>query len=277
VSRAARSSPPRGETEVPYRNASGNGRTRLQRKRADSATPSRATDWLFLATLFCVTFEKLHWNFGSDVALADLLAILFVGSFLADRVRRRDATVPRTVVLLAGFLLAFLLVYLVGFYNLETSEALAQFAKGLAKFVIHFAFLIAAVAYLVARGRRFYWRALGWFMAGVVANGIYGVLQLLVARAGGNLDAQVLSPLTGGASSINIYGAVNGASVFRANALTGDPNHLGIMLIVPLLVLTPVYLRLERGHRWRVPLALTLAFLLAMELATGGRSGTGRH
>jgi O-antigen ligase len=273
VSPAARSSPPRGETEAPYRNASGNGRTRLQRKRADSATPSRASEWLFLATLFCVTFEKLHWNLGSDVALADVLAILFVGAFLTDRVRRREATVPRTAAVLAGFLLAFLLVYLVGFYNLETGEALAQFAKGLAKFVIHFAFLIAAVVYLVARGRRFYWRALGWFMGGVVANGIYGVLQLLVARAGGNLDAQVLSPLTGGASSINIYGAVNGASVFRANALTGDPNHLGIMLIVPLLVLTPVYLRLEREHRWRVPLALTLAFLLAMELATLSRSG----
>ena len=58
----------------------------------------------------------------------------------------------------------------------------------------------------------------------------------------------MLSPITGGASQINVYGAINGASVFRPNALTGDPNHLGIMLIVPLLVLTPLYLRLERGH-----------------------------
>ena len=56
-----------------------------------------------------------------------------------------------------------------------------------------------------------------------------------------------LSPLTGGASQINVYGAINGANVYRPNALTGDPNHLGIMLIVPLLVLTPLYLRLERG------------------------------
>ena len=38
------------------------------------------------------------------------------------------------------------------------------------------------------------------------------------------------------------------------NALTGDPNHLGIMLIVPLLVSTPLYLRLERGHRLRARL-----------------------
>ena len=74
------------------------------------------------------------------------------------------------------------------------------------------------------------------------------MLQLLDARRGGNLDASVLSPITGGASQINVYGAINGASVYRPNAMTGDPNHLGIMLIVPLLVLTPLYLRLERGH-----------------------------
>ena len=61
----------------------------------------------------------------------------------------------------------------------------------------------------------------------------------------------MLSPITGGASSINIYGAVEGKSVYRPNALTGDPNHLGIMLVVPLLALLPVYLRLPRGHRLR--------------------------
>ena len=65
-------------------------------------------------------------------------------------------------------------------------------------------------------------------------------LQLGVAQTtGGNLDATVLSPITGGASQINIYGAVEGASVYRPNALTGDPNHLAIELLVPLLVLLP--------------------------------------
>jgi O-antigen ligase len=42
---------------------------------------------------------------------------------------------------------------------------------------------------------------------------------------------------------------------------------------VPLLALTPVYLRLERGHRWKRPLAVLLAFLLFVELATLSRSG----
>jgi hypothetical protein len=212
----------------------------------------------------------VHWEIGVSLALADVLAAVFVGAFLAER---RGGPVPRAVAVVLGFFLAFLLVYLIGFFSLETGDALAQFLKGMVKFVLHFAFLAAGVAHLVRRGRGFYLRALGWFAAGVALNAFYGVCQLLVARTGGNLDAQVLAPLTGGASSINIYGAVNGQSVFRPNALTGDPNHLGIMLIVPLLVLTPVYLRLARTHRLRLPLALMLAFLLLMELATLSRSG----
>ena len=111
-------------------------------------------------------------------------------------------------------------------------------------------------------------------MGGFVANAVYGIVQLGTAEVLGiNLDQSLLSPITGGASQINIYGAIEGESVFRPNALTGDPNHLGIELVIPLLVLTPIYLRLERGHRLRVPLALVLAFLLLVELATLSRSG----
>jgi O-antigen ligase len=99
------------------------------------------------------------------------------------------------------------------------------------------------------------------------------VLQLRAARAGVNLDHAVLAPLTGGASSINVYGAVNGTSVYRPNALTGDPNHLAIMLDVPILVLAPIYLRLERGHPLKVPLGILLPFLLLVEVATLSRSG----
>ena len=117
------------------------------------------------------------------------------------------------------------------------------------KFVIHFAFLVAAIGYLVQRGERFFWRALGWFTVGFVANAVYGILQLGSQVAGHSLDNLVLNPLTGGAAKINIYGAINGQNIYRVNALTGDPNHLGVMLIVPLLALTPVYLRLPRRHR----------------------------
>jgi O-antigen ligase len=235
--------------------------------RAIGAT--RVADALFLATFFCLTFEKVHWNVAGTVGIADVSTILFLAAFaLTGRGRS-----PRTTAILAAFLAAFLALYLLGFFNIQTRQALDQYTKGLVKFGLHFVFLACAVTYLARRGLGFYWRTVGWFTAGLLANAVYGVLQLLAARAGHNLDHAVLSPLTGGASSINIYGSVNGASVYRPNALTGDPNHLGIMLDVPLLALTPLYLRLGRGHRLRWPLGLTLAFMLLVELATLSRSG----
>jgi O-antigen ligase len=232
-------------------------------------TRLHAADVFLLASFFCVTFEKVRWNVAGSLSIADVLTILFLVAFALTSL----GPMPRTSAIVLAFFAALLIVYLLGFFNLETQQALDQFVKGMVKFVIHFLFLAAAVAYLARRGERFYWRALGWFGAGLVANCAYGALQLLAARAGTNLDHAVLSPLTGGASSINIYGSVNGASVYRPNALTGDPNHLAVMLDVPLLALTPLYLRLERGHRLRWPLGLALAFMLLMLLSTLSRSG----
>ena len=230
----------------------------------------RVTSFFFLASLFCVTFEKIHWNFAGTVSLADVLAILFLISFVVTTTR---FVVPRTTVILLGFFAAFLLVFLIGYFNLTDSDSLQQWAKGLTKWVIHFAFLAAAVVWISRRGQRYFWRSLGWFCGGIVVNGIYGVLQLVDARRGGNLDATVLSPLTGGASQINVYGAIEGAKVYRPNAMTGDPNHLGIMLIVPLLILAPLYLRMERGNPWRKWLMAAIGFLLFVEAATLSRSG----
>ena len=230
---------------------------------------TRLTSFFLLATFFCVTFEKVHWNVAGTLEIADVTTILFLLSFaLTNRGR-----LPRTAAILLGFFAAFLIVYLLGYFNLETKQGLDQFTKGMIKYALHFLFLAAAVTYLVRRGQRYYWRVLGWFGAGLVANCVYGVLQLLSARAGHNLDSTVLSPLTGGASAINIYGAVSGVNVFRPNALTGDPNHLGVMLNVPLLALTPVYLRLERGHRLKWPLGIALAFMLLVLVLTLSRSG----
>jgi hypothetical protein len=230
------------------------------------------TAFLFLATVFCVTFEKLHWELAGTVSLADVLTILFLFSFAADRVATGNWSVGRTAAVVLVFGGAFLAVYLVGFFNLETTQALSQFGKGLVKFGLHFGFLAAGVAYLLRRSRAFYWRALAAFVGGMAANAAYGIVQLVLARGGVNLDELVLSPLTRGASRINVYGAVEGVSVYRPDALTGDPNHLGIMLLVPLLALAPVYFRLEPGHRLRIPLAALLAFLLLVLIATLSRS-----
>jgi O-antigen ligase len=230
----------------------------------------KATGTLFLATLFCVTWEKVHWNVAGAVGIADVFTILFLVAFALEWGR---PLFPRTTVSVLAIFGLLLAIYLVGFFNIETKQSLDQWGKGMVKFVLHFFFLAAGVAYLAHRSSVFYWKSVAALTGGILVNGVYGVLQLLAARAGTNLDHLVLAPLTGGASSINIYGAIGGTPIYRANALTGDPNHLGVMLCVPLLMLLPVYLRLERGHRLRVPLALVLAFLFLVLLSTLSRSG----
>ena len=234
--------------------------------------PTRLLDALFLATAFSITFEKVHWNVAGMVTLADVLTIAFLGAFAAGAVKG-ERRIPRTSAIVLAFLGALLIVYGFGFYNLDTKQALDQFGKGLVKFLLHFLFLAAGLTYLAERTERFYWRALAAFSLGMAVNGAYGILQLVAARADVNLDEVVLSPLTGGASAINLYGAVEGTPIYRVNALTGDPNHLGVMLVVPLLVLTPLYLRLERAHRLKVPVGVLLAGLLLVQLATLSRSG----
>jgi hypothetical protein len=235
----------------------------------------RTVDVLLFASIFTVTFAKVRWAAGSaDVNVSDVTAGLFVLAFALSRAGR-NLRAPRTAAVLVAFLALFLLVYLAGFFDLTTTEDRDLFVKGIVKFAIHFAFLVCAVWHLAGRSERCYWRALGWFVAGLVLNGAYGLVQLAVAEtSGGNLDRAVLSAIgsyqRGG---INVYGAVGGSNVYRTNALTLDPNHLGIMLVVPLCVLLPLYLRLERGHRLRTPLALCLAFLAVVEIATLSRSG----
>jgi O-antigen ligase len=235
---------------------------------------SPVVDALFFATVFTVTFAKLQWEVAGTLSLSDVLTAVFLVVYALTRLGTGDRRLAWGAAAAGLFFLGFLTVYLIGFYNLETEQELAQWAKGMVKFLLHFLFLVVGIAYLARRHERFYWATFATFMGGFVANAAYGIVQLGTAEILGiNLDQSLLSPITGGASQINIYGAIEGASVFRPNALTGDPNHLGIELVIPLLVLTPLYLRLERGHRLKWSLAGVLAFLLLVELATLSRSG----
>jgi O-antigen ligase len=229
---------------------------------------------LFFATVLTVTFAKVQWEVAGTLSLSDVLTAVFLLLYLLGRLDGLDARLVRCGAVALLFFLAFGVVYMLGFFNLETGQALAQWAKGMVKFVLHFLFLVAGISLVARRGERFFWWTLAAFCGGMALNAAYGVVQLAVAElTGGNLDAAILSPLTGGASQINVFGAVEGEDVYRPNALTGDPNHLGIELVIPLLVLLPLYLRLEKGSRLRLPLLLGLAFFLVMELATLSRSG----
>ncbi len=234
-----------------------------------------ALDSLFFATILTVTFHKLQWELAGSLTLSDVLTSVFLVLFVWDRLERADARLTHTAVVLLAFFVAFALVYLAGFYSLDTGQALAQWAKGIVKFVLHFGFLVTGVALIARRAARYYWYALAAFCGGIALNAVYGVVQLVLAElAGTNLDAVLIEPITSRQTGINVFGVVGGTDeVFRPNALTGDPNHLGIELVIPLLVLTPLYLRLEAEHRLRTPLAALLVFLLVVELATLSRSG----
>jgi O-Antigen ligase len=230
-------------------------------------------DGPFLLTMLTVTFHKLQWELAGSLTLSDVLTSVFLVLFLWDRFERSDGRLPRTAVVALAFFAAFALVYLAGFYSLDTGQALAQWAKGMVKFVLHFGFLVTGIALLARRSVRFYWYALAAFLGGIGLDAVYGVIQLALAEGGVNLDELLIEPITSRQTGINVFGAVGGTQeVFRPNALTGDPNHLGIELLIPLLVLTPLYLRLEAGHRLKTPLAIGLAFLLVVELATLSRS-----
>jgi O-antigen ligase len=231
-------------------------------------------DALFFATLATVTFAKLQWELAGALSLSDVLTALFLVVFAHNRLERQDGRFARAAAVTLLFFVLFALVYLMGFFNLDSSQALAQWAKGMVKFLLHFLFLAAGVSLVIRRGERYYWWALTAFVGGVALNAAYGVAQLAAAElAGRNLDAALVTPLTGTERQINVFGAIGGADVYRPNALALDPNHLGIELVVPLLVLLPIYLRLERGHRLKVPLLCLLVFLLLVELATLSRSG----
>ena len=141
--------------------------------------------------------------------------------------RRSRARAPSC----SRFFAAFALVYLAGFWDITTKQGLTQFWKGMTKFAIHWSFMVAAIA--LSRAAR---RGVLLARARVVHARLRRELRLRDpparrgARRGHNLDNLVLSPLTGGASSIDIFGHIAGSSIYRVNALTVDPNHLGVML-----------------------------------------------
>ena len=232
-------------------------------------------DWLLLLTLSVLTFEKIRWE-TSLVTLTwtNLLATAFVVAFVIDRLRRRDLLFHPAAITLAGFMLAFGAVYLAGYFDLTDRAALSYWLKGIGTWAIHFTYLILGVAHMVRRGRPLFLRAIFAFTAGLVVNCVYGVIQLTLAIAAGiNLDRLVVGPLTagqGGIGGINIFGTVSGSqNVYRINALTGDPNHLGVMLCVPLMVLLPYYLGDRRGRR---RIGLLLLFMLVVQILTLSRS-----
>ena len=236
--------------------------------------PSRL-DWLLLATLVVPTWEKIRWETSAvSLTITNLIATAFVIAFVADRLAHRDAKLPSASIALLGFMFAFGAVYLAGYFDLRDHDALAFWVKGIITWSVHFAFLVCACAHVVRRGQVLFVRCVWAFVAGMVVNCVYGLIQLaLQVGAGINLDTLVVGPLTAGQGKqggIGVFGQVGGEkTVYRINALTGDPNHLGVMLCVPIFILLAWYLRDRRARRWALA---TLVLMLVVQVLTLSRS-----
>ena len=148
----------------------------------------RVTSFLFLASVFCVTFEKIHWNVAGNGLARRRPRDALPGRRSSLGTKRRACRGRRRSCSASSR--RSLLVYLIGYFDLSDSDALAQWAKGLTKWA-HPLRVPRGGGRVARRGAAsaYYWRTLAWFCAGIVVNAAYGVLQLLDARRGGNLDA----------------------------------------------------------------------------------------
>src|SRR5436190_12160522 len=117
--------------------------------KTDAVAATRATDVLFLGTLFTVTFTKLQWDSAGGMVLADLFTALFLAALAVELVLRREARIPRVAVVILAIGGCLLAVYATGFLPATQIEGgPQQVAKGLARLGLHFALLAGGVTYL---------------------------------------------------------------------------------------------------------------------------------
>ena len=234
----------------------------------------RLLDTLMLLSVATVTWLTVRIDSVVSLTYSDILIAAFLAAFALDRLALRDGRLHPAALSAAGFMLVFLAVYLCGYFDLSVHQATTYWVKGVIDWMLHACFLVAVIAHLARRGRPLYERTISWFVWGIVICAVYGLVQLIVQiGAGINLDNIVVKGITLGLSNpngINVYGQVGGtANIYRINALTGDPDHMGVMLCVPLLMLFPYWLAAPRE---RLRVGLVLAFLFAIQVLTLSRS-----
>src|SRR4026209_1798567 len=86
-------------------------------------------DGLFLLTILTVTYHKLQWELAGSLTLSDVLTSVFLVLFVWDRFESSDARLTRTSAVALAFFVAFALLYLAGFYSLDTGQALAPWSQ----------------------------------------------------------------------------------------------------------------------------------------------------
>ncbi len=235
----------------------------------------RAADLLLLAVLVTATWHRVAWQPFGRVTLADLLAPFFVVAVVACR--PRVCSGARTLALIGAGLAV---VYLAG--AIFTADR-GQLGKGLVIWALWFAVAIAAVVHLSERGPELYRRALTWFIAGFCVNALYGVVQyVLGTRFDVNLDRYLIDPFFPGSASsgLNLYatvavaqpdGSVIREPVYRITALTNDPNHIGVMLGIPIVIV--IALATDAVRRRALALACLAVALTGTLFLSQSRSG----
>ena len=222
-------------------------------------------DLLALATVFTASFAKIFWNPLGKMSLGNVLAILFVLAFTTRVVRRREGTLSRTLATAIGFVAAFAVVYLLGFFNLPNDFARIQFLKGMVIWVLQMLFMLTLAWHIVLRGRRMFVLVVGALLAGIVVNAAYGIVSLVLIKTTGiNIDEYIVTPLTFGQGRDS--GAhLLGAGIYRINGLMRDVNHLGVTAASG-IVLTIAWLR----GRWMWWTAGILFLGLVLTLSRSG-------
>ncbi len=244
-------------------------------------------DGVLLLVALTATWQKMSWDVAGRVTLVDLLQLLFLGLFVLDRVVRRDGRLSPAAAVTLGFALLLLSVHLAGYMGLDTVQGVNQWTKGLIKWSIFAAFLVCAIAHLARRGQRLWWLTAGAFTSGIVISSAYGLVQTAVRTTTGvELDAILLSPLFPGArrlganlygvvSTYDQYGVTSKSEIYRLTGFSEDPNHLGVMIAVPLLLLTALIVGARSGlaRQHRTALSVCAAILLVAAILTQSRSG----
>ena len=68
-----------------------------------ASSRGRLVAFLFLATMFSVSFQSVFWDVAGRVNLADVLAVLFLVAFVASRIWSATRLVPPTTLAVLGF------------------------------------------------------------------------------------------------------------------------------------------------------------------------------
>ena len=192
-----------------------------------------AMDLLLLVTVLTVPFTKFYFEPFGKLVLSNLIAGIYVASYVIDRVIDRDFRTTRSVRILAALFVLTTASYAAGYVGIESAEGRSQFTKAMLTWLLHGSFMVVAAAHLARGGQRLFAWTVNALLTGFAVSAIWGWLQMAGLIIGLDIDTSILSLLpfsNDGTGNVQYYGG----GLYRVTGLTLDSNHLGVMMIVPI-------------------------------------------